>query len=368
MPLSFSEFPETSYEDWLQAIRKELKDKPLDSLNWQISSDLIQPPYYTPTDWAISSGAITHTTGWEIGEEIPMTGDLSKTNQLLLNALEGGVQAPLLVFRQLPSKDDLGKIFEGVALEMISTHFSLSGTRPSDWNQLLEHLHKLLVFRNINPEKISFTFHLDPTSENRDLPAFTEKWMRLFPKIRLFSIDGKAHWTGDAGVIEELTSALEKGIALLRMFESSGINIKQLQRHLQFSLSIGNSYFLEIAKIRSLKLLWGNVLRDFGISHPEPVFTDICLAPDKLEDNPHTNLIRATTQAMAAVTGGADRLTLIPAELQTPEMSRRITRNIQHILQLESGFDKVADPAAGSYYVENLTQQLCLKTWERLAF
>ena len=95
---------------------------------------------------------------------------------------------------------------------------------------------------------------------------------------------------------------------------------------------------------------------------------------DVYTDDLHTNMIAATTMAMSAVLGGADRLTVLPfdtgREEQSPypqAFSRRIARNVQQLLKLESGLAEVADPAAGSYYIEQLTRQLAEKAWEEFS-
>ncbi len=80
-------------------------------------------------------------------------------------------------------------------------------------------------------------------------------------------------------------------------------------------------------------------------------------------------MIRAATQALSAVIGGADRLYVLPSNAALGEessaFSRRIARNVQHLLQLESHTDKVIDPAAGSYYIEKLTDKLTEQAWAK---
>ena len=79
-------------------------------------------------------------------------------------------------------------------------------------------------------------------------------------------------------------------------------------------------------------------------------------------------MIRTTTQAMAAVIGGVRRLSLLPADAfggdSTP-FTRRMARNVQHLLRMESYLDRVVDPAAGSYYLETLTEQLAERAWRQ---
>ena len=140
---------------------------------------------------------------------------------------------------------------------------------------------------------------------------------------------------------------------------------------MQFSMYIGKSYFVEIAKLRAFKILWANFLKAWGAEPVYPV-QDVRFFPGDYTGDLYTNMIRATTMAMSAVLGGANRLTVLPydagreAEAVYPRaFARRVARNVQHLLQLESGFAELADPAAGSYYLEKLTAQLASSAWEK---
>ena len=136
--------------------------------------------------------------------------------------------------------------------------------------------------------------------------------------------------------------------------------------NIQFSIAIGKSYFVEIAKIRALKILWANVLKAYGWEATSPSI-EAHLSPSCQSDNPYQNMIAATTQAMSAVLGGVDRLTILPANAATEkadDFTRRIARNVQHLLKMEAYFDRVIDPAAGSYYIEQLTEQLAKQAWK----
>jgi methylmalonyl-CoA mutase len=137
---------------------------------------------------------------------------------------------------------------------------------------------------------------------------------------------------------------------------------------LQISISIGKSYFVEIAKLRALRILWNNVLQAYGATLA-PAEIVVSFTRDSQDENIHTNMIRAATQTMSAVIGGADRIYVLPANAATgvpsDAFTRRIARNVQHLLQLESYFDKVIDPAAGSYYIEKMTELLAQNAWSQ---
>jgi methylmalonyl-CoA mutase len=108
--------------------------------------------------------------------------------------------------------------------------------------------------------------------------------------------------------------------------------------------------------------LWGNVLKAYDVTPSVPSI-HARVSKDSFVEDAHKNKIRVTTQAMSAVLAGVESLTIDPTE--DSDFGKRISRNVQHLLQLESYLDRVADPAAGSYYIEQLTNQIAEAVWQR---
>ena len=117
-----------------------------------------------------------------------------------------------------------------------------------------------------------------------------------------------------------------------------------------------------LGKIRALKLLWGNVLQAYNATPSVPSI-QARVSAGNFEGDAHTHKIKVTTQALSAVLAGVECLTIDPTE--DSDFGRRISRNVQHIFQLETYLDRVADPAAGSYYIEQLTTQIAEAAWQR---
>jgi methylmalonyl-CoA mutase len=151
--------------------------------------------------------------------------------------------------------------------------------------------------------------------------------------------------------------------------QERGVAPAEVNRRLQFSMAVSTSYFVEIAKLRAIRLLWSNVLAAYGVEQAAPTTIVAHLAPETQVNDPNTNRIKAATQAMSAVIGGADRFYVLPADIDHKEPSSsssyRLARNLQHILKMESFFDQVVDPAAGSYYIEKLTDALAESAWKQ---
>ena len=119
---------------------------------------------------------------------------------------------------------------------------------------------------------------------------------------------------------------------------------------------------MEIAKLRAARLLWAAVMQKYAPGNTDAAGMEIHSVTSRLNKSltdPHMNILRTQTEAMAAILGGTDSLTVEPFDISSGkanDFSERIARNQQLILKEESYFDKVADPAGGSYYIENLTK------------
>ncbi|MBK7869743.1 MAG: hypothetical protein IPJ74_03185 [Saprospiraceae bacterium] len=188
------------------------------------------------------------------------------------------------------------------------------------------------------------------------------------PHFRIVEVDARRLHSGVERTSQELAYTIAKGSEYLAQLAERGVNLGIANQQMQFAVAISTSYFVEIAKIRALKILWLNVLEAYGAT-PQFPFIEVHFAPESQDNNPNTNMIRAATQALSAVVGGADRLYILPANAALGESStsftRRIARNVQHLLQMESHTDKVSDAGAGSYYIEKLTNILAEKAWAK---
>jgi methylmalonyl-CoA mutase len=188
------------------------------------------------------------------------------------------------------------------------------------------------------------------------------------PHFKVLQVNAAGFANGPARADDELALAIAKGAEYLQQLKDRGYDPAGVSPHLQFALTVGSSYYVDIAKLRALRILWANVLKGFGIEDATPVVIAAHGDPTSLTDDRDQNLLRLTTQALSAVTGGADQLFLVPAEgaddLATP-FGRRMALNIQHLLRLEAALGDYADPAAGSYYLETLTEKLVDAAWER---
>mgnify|MGYP005831642533 CR=1 FL=1 len=161
-------------------------------------------------------------------------------------------------------------------------------------------------------------------------------------------VNGAAHHDSGATAVQELAFTLAE--ASDRM--AAGETVRGL------AFGVGSVYFIEIAKLRAARALYAHMAAAFGAA-PETRIHAVGALSNKSIYDPWTNLLRSTTEALSAVLGGADAL-----HVQAAGYPARLARNIQLILKEEAHLDKVADPAAGSWFIENLTASLAAEAWK----
>lgn len=353
-------FPETPYADWRQQLEKDLKGKPWTDLQWHLGEDIVVDPFYHPDQYfpqRLPLLAGQAKAPWAIGESLEIA-ELKLGNQEILAALEGGVEALELNLSSPMGIENWAVLLENVQLEYIALNLVLSQVNQEP-GVFLKGLQHYFIKQGFELKKLHGSIDFGQTKVSiatlqRDLPGF-----------KLGVVRGLAFHQGHAASAQELANLLQAGEAYLAA--ASSTELETVAKSLLFKVAIGKSYFVEIAKLRALHILWFNVLKAYGVQNPGLTIA-AHFAPDSQDENANTNMIRAATQAMAAIIGGTQELYVLPSNVGAGEsptpFTRRIARNVQHLLRQETYLDKVQDPAAGSFYVEKLTEELAKKAWE----
>jgi methylmalonyl-CoA mutase len=189
------------------------------------------------------------------------------------------------------------------------------------------------------------------------------------PALKTLPVHEDPWHDGGADSALSLGLTLASAVQSLRAMEERGLDVGVAASQIQFQLCIGSDFFMEMAKVRAIRILWSDVLDAGGcqdVAATMKIHARTSRRTQTLLD-PHVNLLRVTTQAMSAVLGGVDSLHVSPfdeVDSLPDEFSRRIARNVQLVLSHECHFCQVQDPAGGSWYVENLTAKLAEKAWE----
>lgn len=183
-------------------------------------------------------------------------------------------------------------------------------------------------------------------------------------------VSGLPYHNAGASAFDEVAAMIATAVTYLRAMEAAGFSVDQVAPRIRFTVGVGSNLFLEIAKIRALRMLWAQIVVACGGSE-ESAKIKLHAATSSWtisKVDPWVNMLRGTAQAFSAVIGGVDSLDVTPfdAGVRRPdEFARRIARNVQLILQGECNLDKVVDPAGGSYYIETLTDEVARESWKR---
>jgi len=201
------------------------------------------------------------------------------------------------------------------------------------------------------------------------LAELTRDTLKL-PRYRNININGSYFTNAGTGPARELAFTLSMAVEYLSQLTDRGIKPEDAASRIRFSFGTGSDYFMEIARLRAARLLWAAVEKGYGAQHDGNFRMEIHCITGRWNStilDPYVNMLRTQTGAMSAVLGGTDSLTVNPfdtAYSKPGEFSERIARNQQLILKEEAFFDRVADPAAGSYYIENLTALVAENAWK----
>lgn len=362
-PNFFDGFEPVSKAEWLEKVQADLKGQLPETLNWAIGEALSISPFAHREDLPAPPRPLHRnepTNDWEIVEPIFCGEDLTLANTQALEGLQLGAQALRIHVDRVLNQTDLEDIFSDIHLDFISVHFQ-STIQPEAMAQQLEILKKWAAAQ---PLKGSFCGP-DKVLSNGEFLSYLKDFEGI--NVALAGIDGRLSYQGPEEVITELSSLLLQAERLLALGQENDIALPLVHQNLHFQIALETTYFLNIAKVRALKMLWANIQQAYQLDLPMPKIEGYTTLEVQTED-PYTNMIRSTIQAMGGIVGGVDRLLVYPANQQHGEPSsftRRVARNLQHILKMESHFDEVVDPAAGSYYLEQLTTQIAEKTWIR---
>ena len=199
-----------------------------------------------------------------------------------------------------------------------------------------------------------------------DIFQYTSKNM---PKFNSISISGYHMQEAGATCDIELAYTLADGLEYIRKGLDAGMDIDTFAPRLSFFWAIGMNHFMEIAKMRAARMLWAKLVKQFNPKNPKSLaLRTHCQTSgwSLTEQDPFNNVARTCIEASAAAFGGTQSLhtnALDEAIALPTDFSARIARNTQIYLQQETHITKTVDPWAGSYYVENLTNDIADKAW-----
>ncbi len=374
----FLDFEPITKKQWIEKIQKDLKGKSFEKLFWELGETLSVPPFYMPNDLndlphlqdtlaqkALHSG----NTGWLTCEYF------NAGSEMLLSELSIAIQNDVTAISIEISEDSFAGIRK--LFNFIKQHKSqikkVSFTGRNNILQKLTGQKEVLDLVSGTPE-INFVFGFNFLSE---LTRYGEQSLETsyiltlqsqftsHTNVRFLLINANDFHNAGASVVQELAYVLNIGNSYLQHFNNSN----EANRRIEFRFATGGNYFFEIAKLRAYRILWAKLLQlhDNKFSTPENTFIGSETSQlNKTIYDPYVNMLRNTTETMAAIIGGTNELSVLPFNFlfqDDDEFGKRIARNVQHLLRHETHLDKIQDIPAGSYYIENLTHLLAENVW-----
>lgn len=391
-PKLFSEFPAVSTELWEQTIQTDLKGADYEKkLVWQTIEGIKVKPYYRAEDLENLSflktnpGEAPYVRGnkkdnnnWDVRQDID-TEDISKANTIAVDALKNGATSIGFKAKEVKNNADMSALLKGIDCTKVKINFISSRSYPQTLDLFLNYLKT----NNIDSKNVKGSINFDPfsyllthgdfytTFENNLIEAeyVLNLCSKSLPEFKVITVNGNYFHNAGASIIQELAFTLASANDYLCNLINKGENVDQITPKFMFSFAVGSNYFMEIAKVRAARLLWAKIVEQYKPASSESMQIFIHNTTsmwNKTVYDPYVNMLRTTTEAMSAAIGGADSISVIPfdeAYKDADEFSSHIARNQQIILKEESYLDKIADPSAGSYYIENLTDSVAHYAW-----
>lgn len=389
----FAEFAPVPTSKWEEAILRDLKGADYNKkLLWHTLEGFDVRPYYraedlkgleyldaNPGSSPFTRGTRTLNNVWDIRQDI-LSDDPAEANRLALHCLNHGVTSIGLCAHKVHTPEQMEILLNGIDPTAAKINFLSS----SNYLLTLELLANFAHQHGFNPQliqgSIGFdmfryaltfgTFHRGQQADLDMAAKLVRYAARHLPQIRCLTIHGSTLHNAGSNIVQELAFTLGAANEMLAQLTDRGCTPSDVCRNLLLELSIGSTYFMEMAKFRAIRLLWSKLTQAYGLHEPNacpPFIHAVTSSWNKTVFDPFVNMLRTTTETMSAAIAGVNSICTQPFDLayKTPdEFSYRIARNQQILLQEESSFDKTIDPAAGSYYIENLTNSLIQHTWQ----
>ncbi|MFJ9692002.1 methylmalonyl-CoA mutase family protein [Kitasatospora sp. NPDC101183] len=398
LPLA-AEFPAAHREQWQQLVQGVLRKsgaQPEDgaaaerALDTRLQDGLNARPLYTAEDTAAEPGLPgfppyvrgsrpqgSAVAGWDVRQRHADPAP-ARVNEAVLADLEHGVSSLWLELGSdgLPVAD-LPAALAGVYLDLAAVALDAG----PGFTAAAEALFALYEEREVSPGAAAGNLGADPLGLQArtgdasrtdallgEAAALAARCAGAYPNLRALTVDALPYHEAGASPAQELGSSLATGVAYLRALTAAGLSVDAALGQLEFRYAADADQFLTIAKFRAARRLWARVAEASGASTEAGAQRQHAVTSRVMMTarDPWVNMLRTTVACLAAGVGGADAVTVLPFDtaIGRPDaFARRIARNTQAILLEESHLARVIDPAGGSWYVEELSEELARAAW-----
>ncbi len=387
----FTEFSAPTTQEWLDKIQVDLKGADFQKrLVWKTNEGFSVQPFYRredveklqtpnamPGEFPFVRGNKKDNNLWYVRQEIEAS-DAKAANAKALDVLNKGIDS--LSFRipdDAVSADFIEQLLDGIYCDVVEVNFNTCKRHSVELAQILV---AYFEKKGYDKEKIVGSIDWDPIEkivvDGKDVqpilkfaPALIDTF-KEYPNFRCISVNSVSLNNSGAYIVQELGYALAWGNEYLQQLVDAGVEPTLAASKIKFNMGISENYFMEIAKFRAARMLWAQIVKQY-----EPKCDCACkmcvnaitTSYNMTIYDAYVNMLRSQTETMSAAISGVHSIVVTPfdAVYETPnDFSERIARNQQLLLKEECHFDKVVDPASGSYYIEELTTSLAAEGWK----
>ena len=400
----FSNFPPVSTEEWKGKIVADLKGADFDKkLVWRTQEDFDVQPFYRwedikdldqlnslPGEFPYLRGTKKEANLWLVRQDLVVS-DVKEANKKALFLLDRGVESLSFKIDEKDLSDHLfTDLLNGISADCVELNFSTCQGHVVEMAKLLatylasKGYDKMKLFGSINYDY--FDKMLTRGKEKGDFVETSKALIEAvkdLPFYRVLNVTSSSLNNAGSYISQELGYALAWGNEYMEQLTGAGLPAALVAKKIKFNFGVGTNYFMEIAKFRAARLLWANIVASYAPTCDHDCDNEgennACRCAAKMRIHAqtsfsnktlydaHVNLLRTQTEAMSAALAGVDSLTVLPFDVtykESDEFSERLARNQQLLLKEESHFDKVVDPAGGSYYIETLTAAIAEQAWK----
>ena len=402
-----SEHPEIN--KWTELATKQLRGRPLEDLNWKTPEGILVKPLYTSKDIETMEhvntlpGFAPYVRGpmatmyagrpWTIRQYAGFS-TARESNEFYRKNLAAGQTGLSVAFDlathrgydsdhtrvvgdigkagvAIDSIEDMKNLFDQIPLDKVTVSMTMNGA-------VLPVIAGYIVAaeeQGVKQEQLGGTIQNDILKEYLTRNTYIyppEPSMRIvsdiigycsenMPKYNTVSISGYHMMEAGADSVLQTAFTLADGLEYVKAALSAELDIDTFAPRLSFFFGVGMNFFMEISMLRAARFLWHEIISKFNPKNPKSLMlrTHVQTSGWSLtEQDPYNNIIRTTIEALAAVLGGTQSLhtnSFDEAVSLPTDLSSRIARNTQIVIQEESQICRVVDPLGGSYYVEALT-------------
>jgi methylmalonyl-CoA mutase len=387
----FTEFVAPSKQEWLDKIQVDLKGADFDKrLVWRTNEGFNVQPFYLredveklktpeslPGEFPFVRGNKKNDNEWYVRQNIKVD-DAKTANEKALSLLNKGIDSlGFKISGDNVNKDFVETLLDGIVCDAVELNFCTCKRHTLALAQILT---EYFEQKGYDKAKIVGSLDWDPMEKvvmkGKDVTPILDiapelvKALAAYPNFRCIAVNAVSLNNAGSYIVQELGYALAWGNDYLNKLVEAGVDVDLAASKIKFNMGISENFFMEIAKFRAARMLWAEIVKQYEPKSDESCKMCVNAVTSKynmtLFDS-YVNLLRSQTETMSAALAGVHSIVVTPfdAVYETPnEFSERIARNQQLLLKEESHFDKVVDPGAGSYFIEELTTSLANEGWK----